>query len=66
VEETVADVAAVTAFPRNGALLVEDISAMAARERWDVKELYAEAGRLDDVFRAITTRDTARARESRA
>ena len=47
-------------------LLVEDISAMASRERWDVKELYAEAGRLDDVFRAITTHDAARARESRA
>jgi ABC-2 type transport system ATP-binding protein len=35
-------------------------------EKWDVKELYAEAGRLDEVFRAITTQDTARARESRA
>jgi ABC-2 type transport system ATP-binding protein len=35
-------------------------------EKWDVKELYAEAGRLDDVFRAITTHDAARARESRA
>lgn len=67
VEESVADgVATVTAFPRDGALLVEDISALASRERWEVKELYAEAGRLDDVFRAITTRDTARARESRA
>jgi len=28
-----------------------------------VKELYAEAGRLDDVFRAITTPDAQRARE---
>jgi ABC-2 type transport system ATP-binding protein len=67
VEENVTDgVATVTAFPRDGALLVDDVSAMASRERWDVKELYAEPGRLDDVFRAITTHDTARARESRA
>lgn len=67
VEENIADgVATVTAFPRQGALLVEDISAMASREHWDVKELYAEAGRLDDVFRAITTHDATRARESRA
>ena len=67
VEENVTDgVTKVTAFPRGGALLVDDVSAMASRERWDVKELYAEAGRLDDVFRAITTHDAARARESRA
>jgi ABC-2 type transport system ATP-binding protein len=57
--------ASVTAFAKDGALLIEDVSAMAARERWDVKELYAEAGRLDEVFRAITTHDATRARESR-
>ena len=39
---------------------------MASREGWDVKELYAEPGRLDEVFRAVTTNDAARARESRA
>jgi ABC-2 type transport system ATP-binding protein len=56
----------VTAFPKDGSLLIEEVSAMAAREHWDVKELYAEAGRLDEVFRAITTHDATRARESRA
>lgn len=55
-----------TAFPKSGALLIEDVSALAVREKWDVKELYAEAGRLDEVFRAITTHDAARARENRA
>ncbi len=30
------------------------------REKWDVKELHAEAGRLDEVFRAITTHDAVR------
>jgi ABC-2 type transport system ATP-binding protein len=55
-----------TAFPKGGALLIEDVSRLAASENWDVKELYAESGRLDEVFRAITTHDTARAREGRA
>ena len=55
--------ATLTAFPRANALIVEPISALASAERWDVKELYAEAGRLDDVFRAITTPDAQRARE---
>ena len=55
-----------TAFPKGGALLVEDVSRVALVEKWDVKELYAEAGRLDDVFRSITTHDAVRAREKRA
>ncbi len=54
-----------TAFPKSSALLIEDVSALAIAEKWDVRELYAEAGRLDEVFRSITTHDTARAREAR-
>jgi len=50
----------ITAFPKNGALPIEDVSALAVAEKWDVKELYAEAGRLDEVFRAITTHDAAK------
>jgi ABC-2 type transport system ATP-binding protein len=57
--------AELTAFPKAGALLIELVSALAVSEKWDVKELYAEAGRLDEVFRAVTTHDAARARESR-
>jgi len=55
-----------TAFPRNGALPIEDISALAVRETWDVKELHAEAGRLDEVFRAITTHDARRTKAAAA
>lgn len=55
-----------TAFPKSGALLIEDVSAIVVAEKWDVKELYAEAGRLDEVFRAITTHDAERAKEARA
>jgi ABC-2 type transport system ATP-binding protein len=54
-----------TAFPKSGALLIEEIGAMALREKWTVKEMVAEAGRLDEVFRAITTRDTERAKAVR-
>jgi ABC-2 type transport system ATP-binding protein len=56
----------ITAFPKAGALLIEDVSATAQSEKWDVRELYAEPGRLDEVFRAITTHDAARARAAAA
>jgi ABC-2 type transport system ATP-binding protein len=54
-----------TAFPKSGALLIEAVSALVSREGWKVKALYAEAGRLDEVFRAITTSDAARAKAAR-
>ena len=54
-----------TAFPKSGALLIEAIGALAGRERWPVKELYAEPGRLDEVFRAITTHDAVRIKKER-
>ncbi len=54
-----------TAFPKSGALLIEAVGALAMGENWNVKEMYAEAGRLDEVFRAITTRDTDRAKAAR-
>jgi ABC-2 type transport system ATP-binding protein len=54
------DLVQFTAFPKNGALPIEAISALAVAEKWDVKALYAEPGRLDEVFRAITTHDAAR------
>ena len=68
IEQTPPDDGAVqiTAFPKSGALLIEDVSTLAVREGWNVKELYAEAGRLDEVFRAITTHDTARAKAAAA
>jgi ABC-2 type transport system ATP-binding protein len=46
-----------TALPRKGALLIEAVAALAAAGGWSVKEFYAEPGRLDDVFRSITTHD---------
>jgi ABC-2 type transport system ATP-binding protein len=54
--------ATITAYPRGSELIIENVSNLAAASKWDVKELYAEAGRLDDVFRALTTHDTERVR----
>jgi ABC-2 type transport system ATP-binding protein len=60
------DVATITAFPKDNTLIIDRVSQAAASGHWDVRELYAEAGRLDDVFRAITTPDAKRARERKA
>lgn len=54
-----------TVFPKSGALLIEQVSALASRENWKLQELFAEPGRLDEVFRAITTSDAARAKAAR-
>jgi len=48
-------------FPRDknvGTELARSIGELALAEHWKLKELYSEEGRLDDVFRAITTADT--------
>ncbi len=67
VEETsrIDGIVRITAFPRGSALIIEHLSALAVAEKWDVKELYAEPGRLDEVFRALTTNDAQRLREKR-
>ncbi|MBV9420985.1 MAG: ABC transporter ATP-binding protein [Alphaproteobacteria bacterium] len=63
---TAADTITLIAFPKKGALPIEDVSALAVREKWDVKQLNAESGRLDEVFRAITTHDAARTKPAAA
>ena len=46
---------AVTAFPRAGTAALPSVGALAGREGWKLRELRAETGRLDEVFRSITT-----------
>ena len=43
-----------TAFARAGQQPLAPISELAALRRWSVRELKVEAGRLDEVFRAVT------------
>lgn len=47
-----------TIYPREGQRLVDEIGAFARARGWSTHELYAEAGRLDEVFRSVTTGDT--------
>jgi len=45
----------VTAFAREGTAALPAVGALAAREGWKLHELRPETGRLDEVFRSITT-----------
>jgi ABC-2 type transport system ATP-binding protein len=43
-----------TAVPRPGTNALPAVSALIARNNWQVPELHLEAGRLDEVFRTLT------------
>ena len=43
-----------TAVPRPGVNALPAVSALIARNNWQVPELHLEAGRLDEVFRTLT------------
>ncbi len=46
---------AITVFPESNASLLKGISDMSAQENWPLEQLKLESGRLDEVFRTITT-----------
>ena len=46
-----------TVFPNEGTALFEDISSCIRQYQWEVHELRFEAGRLDEVFRQITSEE---------
>ncbi len=46
-------------FPEQGASILSPLSQMAHDENWEVDHLTVQEGRLDDVFRQITTTTTA-------
>ncbi len=41
--------------PQNGASIADPVGKLVRDNGWDVEEMYVERGRLDDVFRQITT-----------
>ncbi|MFK7733088.1 MAG: ABC transporter ATP-binding protein [Pseudomonadales bacterium] len=43
----------VTAIPNADSHLYTDIQALAKQKQWDVEEMFAERGRLEDVFRRL-------------
>ena len=46
---------ALRAIPKAGSTIAGDVAALLREKSIDVEELYIEKGRLDDVFRQITT-----------
>jgi len=44
-----------TAYPKNGQVVIDDVSAALKTAKIDVQEIQAERGRLDEVFRRLTT-----------
>jgi ABC-2 type transport system ATP-binding protein len=44
------------AFPKRGEAIAHPISQALRDVPWEVDELHVERGRLDEVFRSITTR----------
>ena len=45
----------VTAFPKPNRQLLEPLTALANEKKWEVFEFHLESGRLDEVFRSITS-----------
>jgi len=44
-----------TAFPKSGELILTKISGLAGARNWHLEQLHLESGRLDEVFRTITS-----------
>jgi len=49
-----------TLVPRGGRPLLADVTSLAKSKGWTIETIAVEGGRLDDVFREMTTRDQAR------
>jgi ABC-2 type transport system ATP-binding protein len=48
------------AYPRNGASIAADVAALLGERSLSVSEMYVERGRLDEVFREITSQEAHR------
>ncbi|HCU53529.1 MAG TPA: ABC transporter ATP-binding protein [Gammaproteobacteria bacterium] len=53
----------VVAFPESGASVIGDISQLVRAQKWELDEISVETGRLDEVFRAITSGTSESGRE---
>jgi ABC-2 type transport system ATP-binding protein len=49
------DLSVLRVFPRKGAGLVDPLTALARSKSWPIREAQVDEGRLDEVFRALTT-----------
>lgn len=48
-----------TIFPQPGCRILRGVNELAIARGWQIEELYVEQGRLDDVFRKVTTGEAA-------
>jgi len=48
-----------TAFPVSGKVTFPAIARLASEQEWEIEEMHLESGRLDEVFRRITTEASA-------
>jgi len=55
-----------TLVPRGGRPLLADVTSLAKSKGWTIETIAVEGGRLDDVFREMTTRDQARDQQREA
>jgi ABC-2 type transport system ATP-binding protein len=47
-----------TAFPKSGETILTRVSELAGEKNWQLEQLHLESGRLDEVFRTITSSET--------
>nr|VFK18220.1 MAG: ABC-2 type transport system ATP-binding protein [Candidatus Kentron sp. LFY] len=57
--ETSNGLARLVVYPKGGRSIVDPVNQLVRERDWKVEELYVEQGRLDDVFRAMTTGEMA-------
>jgi len=50
----------VRVFARDGRPIVDEVSRVAREQKWGLEEIHVEQGRLDEVFRKVTTHGGAR------
>lgn len=46
-------------FPRDGAAILDEVATLSDKSGWAIDEISVDEGRLDDVFRSVTTGDAA-------
>lgn len=51
-------------FPKDKQQIMGEIGHVVRQQQWEVKELHADKGHLDEVFRAITTSDVQKIKEN--
>ncbi|GIK36061.1 MAG: multidrug ABC transporter ATP-binding protein [Gammaproteobacteria bacterium] len=50
----------ITAFPKDGTVIITAVADLAAAEHWALEQLHLESGRMDEVFRSITEQEAVR------